>query len=138
MFTCNNNSRQIVRLMKKTNNKSTNVLIVEDSFFFSRWLYAEFFKIEGLEIVGYANNYKDASLMIENLVVDIAIIDIKLKEGYGTNLIKGIKSKNENIVIIVFSNFVECKEECLKLGADYFFDKSHEFDDLLNLLSFLN
>lgn len=124
--------------MKKSNKKLTNVLIVEDSFFFSRWLYAEFFKIEGLEIIGYANNYKDASIMIENLVVDIAIIDIKLEEGYGTNLIKGIKSKNENIVIIVFSNFVECKEECLKLGADYFFDKSHEFDDLLNLLSFLN
>ena len=82
--------------MKTTDRKLTNILIVEDSFFFSRWLYAEFFKIEGLEIVGYANNYKDASIMIENLVVDIAIIDIKLEEGYGTNLIKGIKSKNEN------------------------------------------
>lgn len=124
--------------MKKANKKSTNVLIIEDSFFFSRWLYAEFFKIEGLEIVGYASNYKDASLMIENLEIDIAIIDIKLEEGYGTNLIKSIKSKKENIVIIVFSNHVECKAECLKLGADYFFDKSHEFDELVKLISFLN
>ena len=125
-------------LMKKNNKKSTNVLIVEDSFFFSRWLYAEFFKIEGIEIVGYANNDKDASFMIQNLEIDIAIIDIKLKESNSTNLIKNIKSKNENIVIIVFSNSVEFKEECVKLGADYFFDKSHEFDKLLKLISYLN
>ena len=124
--------------MKTTDRKLTNILIVEDSFFFSRWLYAEFLRIEGLEIVGFADNYNEAFLMLEKLDVDIAIIDIKLKEGYGTELIKSIKSINRNIIIIVFSNCVELRKECLKLGADYFFDKSNDFDKLVKLISYLN
>jgi two-component system OmpR family response regulator len=124
--------------MTETYKKSTNILIAEDSFFFSKWLYAEFLKIEGINIVGFVDNIGEAYKEIENQEIDIAILDIRLKEGSATNFIEQIKSSYNNIIVIVFSNNVEFKEACLKLGADYFFDKSNEFDDLLELVSNLS
>jgi DNA-binding NarL/FixJ family response regulator len=121
-----------------TNRKPINILIVEDSFFFSKWLYAELLKIEGINITEFADNVNDAIIAIEKQDIDIAILDIRLKEGLGTELIKLIKSSYENIIIIIFSNYAEFKEECLKLGADYFYDKSNEFDELIKVISELN
>jgi DNA-binding NarL/FixJ family response regulator len=120
------------------NGKSKKILIVEDSPFFSNWISNELLNIEGIEITGIVDNVNDALATIKNKTIDIAILDIRLKDGSGTELIKYLKSGYKSIKVILFTNYPEFRKECLKLGADYFFDKSSEFDELINIISKLN
>jgi DNA-binding NarL/FixJ family response regulator len=122
-------------MQKKNSKNSKNILIVEDSSFYAKWQYAEFLNIDDVKIVGFSDNTIDAFLMLQNHDTDIVITDIRLKEGLTTKFIDHIKSRYENIVVIVFSNYTELREECLRLGTDYFFNKSNEFDELFKVIS---
>jgi DNA-binding NarL/FixJ family response regulator len=122
--------------MRNNNNrKPINILIVEDSFFFSKWLSNELQNIDGISISGITDNVNDALMLINEKEIDIAILDFQLKEGLGIEVLKYIKSNHKDIKAIVFSNYAEFKNDCLKLGADYFYDKSNEFEDLINVIS---
>jgi DNA-binding NarL/FixJ family response regulator len=122
--------------MRNNNNrKPINILIVEDSFFFSKWLSNELQNIDGISISGITDNVNDALMLINEKEIDIAILDFQLKEGLGIEVLKYIKSNHKDIKAIMFSNYAEFKNDCLKLGADYFYDKSNEFEDLINVIS---
>jgi DNA-binding NarL/FixJ family response regulator len=122
-------------MQTKEGKKTKNILIVEDSFFFSKWLSNELLNIDGIQISCIVDNVNDALKLINEKEIDIAILDFQLKEGLGIEILTYIKSNYKNIIVIVFSNYAEFKKDCLKLGADYFYDKSNEFEDLINLIS---
>ena len=42
------------------------------------------------------------------------------------------------IKIIVFTNFSYYKKECLKMGCDYFFDKSKDFEEMINTVDVIS
>jgi DNA-binding NtrC family response regulator len=118
--------------------KKNNVLIVEDSPFFSQWISRQLLNLEGIEVAGIVDNVNDAIRFIKDKPINIAIIDVMLNNSVGTELIKYLKSFNENITVILFTNYPELKKNCLNLGADYFFDKSTEYDEMINVVSNLN
>ncbi len=122
-------------MRNKDTRKPINILIVEDSFFFSKWLSNELFNIEGVRISGIADNVNDALILVKEKEIDVAILDFQLKEGLGIEILNYLKSNYKNVLVIVFSNYAEFKKECLKLGADYFYDKSNEFEELIDVIT---
>jgi DNA-binding NarL/FixJ family response regulator len=67
---------------------------------------------------------------------DVAIVDPDIEGNGGIGLLKNIKHQRPAVVLIVLSNSA-CsahRRRCLKAGADFFLDKSHEFDQVPHLI----
>ncbi len=67
---------------------------------------------------------------------DVAIVDPHIADSGGIELLKNIKRQRPAVVLIVLSNFFFCfhRRKCRAAGADYFFDKSNEFDRVPQLI----
>lgn len=118
-------------MSKNKVSKPLDVLIVEDSYFFSKWLSNELSSIENINVKALVDNAADALNELEQKNIDLAVIDIRLKTGLGIDILKSLKANKPHVIVIIFTNYAEFKKECLKLGADFFYDKSNEFDELI-------
>ena len=123
------------------NPRSLRVFLVEDSPHV-RDLLLDFLHVPGeVEIIGYADTEDDSVAAIIAQPVDAVIVDLRLKEGSGMAVIERLRKANLNPSpkIIVFTNhpFPEIKQRAMKLGADYFFDKSADYDSVRTTLQAL-
>jgi two-component system, OmpR family, response regulator len=114
--------------------RTLRVYLVEDSPHV-RELLLDFLHVPGeVEIVGFADNESDAVAAMLAQPVDVAIVDLKLREGGGMAVIERLRKSNlfPQPKIIVFTNhpFPEIKKRAMQLGADYFFDKSADYDSV--------
>ncbi len=82
-------------------------------------------------------NLKEAEKILSETKVDLAIIDIRLKEDdpenkEGLELLKWIKERYPDVKVIVMSAYREFDfaVEALNLGADYFIRKPIEPEEL--------
>jgi DNA-binding NarL/FixJ family response regulator len=91
---------------------------------------------EEIEIAGEADNPGDAIEDILKLNPDVVILDIRMPDGNGIDIIEFIKKKNLFTIVIVFTNYPyrQYREKCMELGADFFFDKSNDFEKIPELL----
>ena len=110
------------------------VFLVEDSPHV-RDLLLDFLHVPGeVEITGYADNEIESVAAILADPVDAVIVDLKLREGSGMAVIEKLRSAklSPQPKIIVFTNhpFPEIRRRAMQLGADYFFDKSAEYDSV--------
>ena len=67
---------------------------------------------------------------------DLAIVDIRLPDGSGIDLVRDLKERDSRIVVVVFSNFASppYRRACLEAGATHVLDKSRDFGALGALL----
>ena len=112
------------------------VLIVDDSIMIWSRLCEMFSSIDGVDIVGYSGIAEDAIDKFNRLTPDVVILDIKLYGGSGFDVLQNIKRKKTDTTVVMFSNYLcpEYREKCRSLGADYFIDKSKEFDMVNDVL----
>jgi DNA-binding NarL/FixJ family response regulator len=91
-----------------------------------------------VEMIGFADNEADAVRQLRALPIDVAIVDLNLKEGSGIGVIESVRALHATAppTIIVLTNyaFPEFEKACRERGADYFFDKSTEFGAVKVLL----
>jgi two-component system, OmpR family, response regulator len=91
-----------------------------------------------VEMIGFAATEAEAVRELRSLSVDVAIVDLNLKEGTGLGVIESIRALHTKPppTIIVLTNyaFPEFEAACLERGADYFFDKSTQFGAVKMLL----
>jgi len=92
--------------------------------------------IEGVELSGEAGDVQTSIKGILDLKPDVVILDIRMPGGSGLEVIQRLKEHPKTPLIIVLTNypFPEYKEIAIKLGADYFFDKATEFDEVQTVL----
>ena len=114
------------------------VFLVEDSPHV-RDLLLDFLNEPGeVEIVGSADNEADAVAAIVAEPVDAVIVDLKLRVGSGMAVIEKLRAAKFDLQpkIIVFTNhpFPEIRKRAMQLGADYFYDKSAEYDSVRSTL----
>ena len=117
------------------------VYLVEDSPHV-RDLLLDFLNVPGeVEIVGYADNEIESVAAMLADPVDAVIVDLKLREGSGMAVIEKLRAAklNREPKIIVFTNhpFPEIRARAMQLGADYFFDKSADYDSVRTTLQAL-
>jgi len=114
------------------------VFLVEDSVSLRERL-GDFLTEPGkIEMIGFAATESDAVRELSSQPVDVAIVDLNLKEGTGLGVIESIRAQHAKAppTIIVLTNyaFPEFEAACLERGADYFFDKSTQFGAVKVLL----
>ena len=68
--------------------------------------------------------------------LDVVILDIRMPGGNGLDVLRRMKLEKNAPKVIVLTNYSlpEYKEAAMKLGADYFFDKSTEFEKVRMVL----
>ena len=87
-------------------------------------------------IVGHAENFKEASVIIQMTQPDVILLDIEMPGKSGIDLLTEIRLMHSTAKVIMFTNNANpySKNLCLQLGADYFLDKSNEFEQIPVLL----
>ncbi len=113
------------------------IFIVEDSIIIRGRIISLLNGIEDVEIAGVADEPDEAVKYISEIDPDVVILDIRLQSGSGIEVLEKIRYYNVNTKIIMLTNYPEphYKKKCTDLGADYFFDKSNDFDKLVQVLS---
>jgi two-component system nitrogen regulation response regulator NtrX len=115
----------------------TNEILVIDDNSDIRLLIAGILKDQG-HVVRQAANFDQAMSEINKKLPDAAVIDVKLDKGDndGIELLTHIKSKNEDIPVIMISGHanVQMAVDSLKLGAFEFMQKPFSADRLLNFV----
>lgn len=88
-----------------------------------------------IEVVGFAENEKDALNELRSREWDVAIVDIELKQGNGLGVLAGLKSDarqyGKRFVFTSNPNHV-LRARTMALGADGFFDKSTDIGVLVS------
>jgi DNA-binding NarL/FixJ family response regulator len=112
------------------------VLIVDDSKQVRERLVSLLSDYPEIRIVGQSGNGKDAMNALDAQKPDTVILDIRLPGKNGIQLLREIKAAHPEITVIMLSNydFEPYRKQCLQFGADYFFNKTLEFEKVVNVL----
>ena len=112
------------------------LLIVDDSELLLDRLATLLADIENLEIVGTAENALEGKTLIDELNPDLLLTDIRMPGGGGIELIENLKSDYPNLIKIVYTNYPypQYEEKCRAIGADYFFHKGSDAQELYNTI----
>lgn len=107
------------------------VMIVDDSSFSISFLKNMIQKI-GLEVVGTAQNLKDAVAMASEIKPDLITMDMTLPDGDGIECSKLILKENKDIKIVVISSMMddEIIKKAKKAGVKAYLQKPLDQDDL--------
>ena len=80
-----------------------------------------------------------AVLRFEKLCPDAVVLDVELPGLNGFDLLAQFKLQRPDCVVIMLTTYAypEFRENAMRLGADYFFDKAMEFERVTEVLSAL-
>ena len=108
------------------------ILIVDDSKIVCDGLQQMLINIADVEIAGQAYNAQDAITSISELKPDVVILDIRLPGKSGIEVLKDIRNKKLPIRVIMLTNYPypQYRKKCEELGADHFFDKVTQLEDI--------
>ncbi len=112
------------------------VFIADDSAAIRERLSIIVQETPGVELVGEAGDTTEATRSILQLRPDIVILDVRIPPGSGVDVLQTIKRLDPPPKVIVLTNYPypQYRKRCIDAGADYFLDKSVEFDKLMPLL----
>ena len=118
--------------MSTTKTLSLRVLTVDDSPVIAHRMKLLLGEFESVQWIGNAERIADALEIINNEKPHVVILDINLshdKPHNGIDLLVLVKKMFPMIRVIMFTNLSEqkYKDMCSVAGADYFFDKSSQF-----------
>jgi DNA-binding NarL/FixJ family response regulator len=113
------------------------VLIADDSMVVRERLVNLLTDLHGVEVIGQAEDAVEARALAERLKPDVAILDLRMPKGSGTEVLYDIKKLNPAPKVIMLTNYPhpENRKRCIDGGADYFFDKSTEFQKVALVLT---
>ncbi len=112
------------------------LFIADDSEILRSRLIEMFSEYKEIDIVGQTGYAEEAIESITKLLPDVVILDLKLPDGNGIDVLKKIKKVSISIKVIIFTNYpyFQYKKRCLEAGAEFFFYKAIEFEKLIEVL----
>ncbi|MCR6720119.1 MAG: response regulator transcription factor [Chitinophagaceae bacterium] len=118
-------------------NSKVSVLIVDDHAYFAKSMKNMLDEVEEIDSVDLALNFNDGLRMLEAQQHDVVLLDISMPGKNGLDLLQEIQNKSLDCTVIVLSNMSAnyYRQECKRLGASYFLDKSCEFDLVPGIIS---
>ena len=123
-----------------SSNQKVRVFIADDSLIVREHLVTLLDELTEVEIVGQAETVAEAISAIGKLQPDVVILDIRMPDGSGIDVLESIKQDEPAPVVVVLTNYPypAYRQKCLQAGADFFLDKSAEFDQIPGLFEQLN
>lgn len=112
------------------------VFIADDSRVVVERLAGLLEEVPGAQFVGRAGDVLQAVLGIEHMKPDALILDLHMPGGSGLDVLRAIRAGHPELCVVVCTNYPypEYREECLTAGANFFLDKSTEFEKIPILL----
>ena len=92
--------------------------------------------VPGFDLAGVAQDVPTALASIRAMKPDVVILDIEMLGGSGITVLRQVKEELPSIGFIVVTNASneQYRKKCSQFGADFFFDKSTEFQKVPNAL----
>ncbi len=121
-------------------NLRKKVFIVDDSPVVRERIATLLADLPSVEIVGQAEIAFEAISATRRLKPDVMLLDISMPGGSGIHVLEMVKKERPAPLVIMLTNFAheQYRQKCLQLGADFFFDKSTEFEKVLSVLNPVN
>jgi len=108
------------------------VLIADDSLAVVERLADLLKEIPGIQLVGIAQDAPEAIQSIVEESPDAIILDLQMPGGSGLEVLRTIRQSHPSLCVLICTNypFSHYRAECFAAGANYFLDKSAEFDKI--------
>lgn len=106
------------------------ILIVDDEEHI-RFLYSEELTDEGYEVITADSGYKLLE-RIEEEKPDLVVLDIKMVDYNGLDLLQDIRNKYYDLPVILCTAYDTFKEDMKSIAADFYVIKSFDLTELKN------
>jgi len=112
------------------------VFIADDSLEIRNRIITMLSDLETVDMIGEAENVEDAIKSIREIKPDVVILDIRMPGGSGIDVLENIDKRNRVPVVIMLTNYPypQYRKKCMDAGADFFFDKSGEFEKVIEVV----
>src|SRR5512146_1868974 len=112
------------------------VFVVDDSVVIRQRLKRLLAEVPDLEVVGEAGDAQVAVAAILAQRPDIVLLDLHLLNGNGIDVLRRLKQERVAPAVMILTDYPypEYRRLCLDAGADFFFIKSTEFDQVVPAL----
>ena len=112
------------------------VLVVDDSALVRQRLVEMISTLAGVEQVETAASASEARRAIEVRVPDLVVLDIHMPGRSGLDVLDAVPA-DDPVTTIVLTNDAtpQWRRACLQAGADFFFDKSAEFQQAVDVIA---
>ena len=115
------------------------IFLIEDSAEIRETLTQTLESSGQMLVVGHVDNAADAITALDKDDIDAVVIDLHLRAGSGLEVLTHLSriGNPKSILRLVVTNHASpmFRRACEKLGAEYFLDKSMEFERAVDVLS---
>ena len=112
------------------NTRGLKVLLIDDTAIILQRLQAILSELKQVSRTEAVLSAEAALVMMDGYEPDVMVLDINMPGMSGIEMLKQMSvTKVMKPVIIMLTNntFAGYRDECMRLGADYFLDKSRDF-----------
>jgi DNA-binding response OmpR family regulator len=109
------------------------ILIVDDEEHI-RYLYSEELSEAGYEVITAGSGYKLIET-IEKEKPDLVVLDIKMVDYNGLDLLQDIRNKVYDLPVILCTAYDTFKEDVKSIAADFYVIKSFDLTELKNKIA---
>jgi DNA-binding NarL/FixJ family response regulator len=108
------------------------ILIADDSSLFRDRIKSLLKNLNDKSVVYEAENGEEAFQIIRDKKPDLAILDIRMPELSGIEVLKKIRELKMEIKVCILTNYAYpiYKRKCIEAGADYFLRKTDDFEEI--------
>jgi len=110
--------------------KGLEVLLIDDTVLILQRLKSLLSELKQVGRTEAVTSAEEALVLLEGYHPDIMVLDINMPGMSGIDMLRKLNLKNviKPVVIMLTNNtFAGYRDECMRLGADYFLDKSRDF-----------
>lgn len=121
-----------MRAQSSRRKKKMRVFITDDSKLVVERMTDLLKEVSGVEVVGQSGNALDAVLSIQQTNPDAVILDLQMPGGSGLDVLKAIRRGHPALQVLICTNYPyqQYRDQCMAAGANYFLDKSADFDKI--------
>ncbi len=112
------------------NSKGLKILLIDDTLIVLQHLQSLLSQLKEVSSTEAVMSAEEALVLLDNYEPDIMVLDINMPGMNGIEMLKKLPFKQviRPVVIMLTNNiFAGYRDECMRLGADYFLDKSRDF-----------
>ena len=117
--------------------KELNILLVDDHQIIIDGLLLLINSVEGMKVIGNANNGKEAIELLKVLDADVVLMDIDMPVMNGIDATKAIKDQAGKTKVIILSMHCESGmvKELIEIGADGYLLKNASKEELIQAIT---
>jgi len=112
------------------------VFIADDSRAVVKRLADLLEEVPGAQLLGQASDVPETVQAVQKLRPDVLILDLQMPRGTGLDVLHAIRVDQPHLYVLICTNdaYPQVRDECFAAGANFFLDKSAEFEKIPAIL----